>query len=269
MVGSSSRLGTKGRFFRNLWQIANLIHSQCRLAWGTHVNTWRGAWEVVSHDPRPNLGLIIDSFNAMAREYADPYSASGLQRGPVQSAAFLKRHLADLLATVPGEKIYLFQIADAGLPAPSSPASTPPSLESGIPRLQPWSRNCRLFPLETERGAFLPVPQYAATVLRTGYSGDLSLEVFNASLHEQGSQVPSEHARRGYVALEKLDATLAGKSLGFCLPERGTDSQAPADKEKRDDVHASSAHDLLTAKLHSALHNRSASPQQPTAIVQH
>jgi 4-hydroxyphenylpyruvate dioxygenase len=148
----------------------------------------------------------------MAREYANPYSASGLQRGPVQSAAFLKRHLAELMATVPGDKIYLFQIADAGLPAPSSPASTPPSLESGIPRLQPWSRNCRLFPLETERGAFLPVPQYAAAVLQTGYSGDLSLEVFNASLSETGIQVPIEHAERGYCALKKLDASLRSKS---------------------------------------------------------
>lgn len=176
---------------------------------------------MVSCFPRPNLGLIIDSFNALAREYADPYSSSGLQRGPTQSAAFLKQHLLDLGTTVPGDKIYLFQIADAGLPAPSSPASTPPSLESGIPRLQPWSRNCRLFPLEASRGAFFPVARYASAVLNTGYSGDLSLEVFNASLHGKGSQVPLEHAQRGYRALHKLEEAISRESRFFFCDMKG------------------------------------------------
>lgn len=156
--------------------------------------------------------MIIDSFNSLAREYADPYTPSGLQRSTSASASFLARHLADLVATIPGEKIFLFQIADAGLPAPSSPLSTPPPHDSGIPRLQPWSRNCRLFPMETQRGAFLPVAQYAKAVLATGYTGDLSLEVFNASLGDKGSQVPVEHAARGYTALTKLDKALQGES---------------------------------------------------------
>ena len=181
------------------------------------MNTWKQAWTCVNYEPRKNLGVIIDSFNSLAREYADPYSPSGLQRSPASSTAFLKAHLAELAATVPGDKIFLFQIADAGVPEPSSPLSTPPAEDSGIPRLQPWSRNCRLFPLETQRGAFLPVAQYGTAVLSTGYSGDLSLEVFNASLHKNDPHVPAEHASRGYTALTRLDGLIAGKQRSDSL----------------------------------------------------
>lgn len=189
----------------------------CRLSWGAHVNTWKQAWSCVNRRPRQNLGLIVDGFNSLAREYADPYSLNGLQRNAVASATFLKMHLAELRATVPGHKIFLFQIADAGMPPASSPLSRPPSPESGIPRLQQWSRNCRLFPLEKNRGAYLPVTQYARAVLATGYMGDLSLEVFNASLHLSDSDVPVEHAQRGIDSLRNLKSSLESSSEGELL----------------------------------------------------
>lgn len=169
----------------------------------------------MSRRPRSNLGLIVDGFNSLAREYADPYTPSGLQRSASASSVFLKRHLAELRTTVPGNKIFLFQMADAGLPPAGSPLSIPPSAESGIPRLQQWSRNCRLFPLETSRGAYLPVTQYARAVLATGYSGDLSLEVFNASLHDTDADVPRRHAVRGIESLRRLSAALCS-SEGTC-----------------------------------------------------
>lgn len=179
------------------------------------MNTWKQAWACVSRRPRSNLGLIVDGFNSLAREYADPYTPSGLQRSASASSVFLKRHLAELRTTVPGNKIFLFQMADAGLPPAGSPLSIPPPVESGIPRLQQWSRNCRLFPLETSRGAYLPVTQYARAVLATGYSGDLSLEVFNASLHHTDADVPRQHAVRGIESLRRLSGALSS-SEGTC-----------------------------------------------------
>lgn len=194
---------------------AYAFRSAHRLSWGAHVNTWRQAWACVNFRPRSNLGLIVDAFNSLAREYADPYTPSGLQRSPSASSVYLKRHLADLRTTVPGNKIFLFQIADAGLPPAGTSLAIPPSPESGIPRLQQWSRNCRLFPLETSKGAYLPVTQYARAVLATGYTGDLSLEVFNASLHLPDADVPRQHAVRGFESLKRLSAALSpseGKS---------------------------------------------------------
>jgi len=190
----------------------HLLLFRHRLSWGTHVNTWKQAWRCVSHTPRSNLGLIIDSFNSLAREYADPYNpnGTGLQRSPSASATFLAAHLQELSRTVPGNKIFLFQVADAARPPPGSVFSKPPS-DPSVPRLQPWSRNFRLFPLETDRGSFLPVDLYSQTVLKMGYQGDLSLEVFNASLSEKGDKVPEEHALRGYRGLEKLVKAVDGK----------------------------------------------------------
>lgn len=183
------------------------------------MNTWRQAWACVSRRPRSNLGLIVDAFNSLAREYADPYTPSGLQRSASASSVYLKRHLADLRTTVPGNKIFLFQIADAGMPPAGTSLAIPPPPESGIPRLQQWSRNCRLFPLEASKGAYLPVTQYARAVLATGYTGDLSLEVFNASLHAQSADVPQQHATRGFESLERLSAALTsseGESRRSC-----------------------------------------------------
>ena len=73
----------------------------------------------------------------------------------------------DLLNS-PGDQIYLFQIADAELVDPKTFAQAPP----GIPRLLPWSRSHRLYPME----GYLPVVDCVAAVLATGYRGPLSLE---------------------------------------------------------------------------------------------
>lgn len=73
--------------------------------------------------------------------------------------------------------------------------------DPSIPPLRPWSRSSRLFPLETDRGAYLPVDRFSDAVVRTGYKGPWSIEVFNDSLSEQKKEVPWEHAKRGFEGL--------------------------------------------------------------------
>lgn len=47
------------------------------------------------------------------------------------------------------------------------------------PRMS-WSRNCRLFAFETERGGYLPVVDIAKIIFqRLGYDGWMSLELFS------------------------------------------------------------------------------------------
>jgi 4-hydroxyphenylpyruvate dioxygenase len=68
-----------------------------------------------------------------------------------------------------------------------------------------WSRNCRLFYGESERGAYLPVKQVLETILvGLGWRGRISAELFSASLVEEGAGVPLEHARRASESWEKL-----------------------------------------------------------------
>ncbi|GAA5957287.1 hypothetical protein JCM8115_006943 [Rhodotorula mucilaginosa] len=172
------------------------------LSFATHRSQWQQAWEVVEYANRPNLGLCLDSFNALARDWADPYSPSGRRSDDVD--AQLERSMNELVQRVPGEKIFLYQVADAAF---MSPPMTPPT-DPSVPRLRPWSRSHRLFPLERSLGAYLPVDRFSDAVIATGYSGPWSLEVFNWSLNNEGKLVPQQHAERGMKGLH-LAATQA------------------------------------------------------------
>jgi 4-hydroxyphenylpyruvate dioxygenase len=77
-------------------------------AWGAHVNDYRDAWEIVRRANHPSIGVILDSFHALAPAF--PVSA---------------------IASIPADKIFLVQLADA------------PKL--GLDVLS-WSRHFRCFP---------------------------------------------------------------------------------------------------------------------------
>ncbi|CAI7630207.1 unnamed protein product [Penicillium pancosmium] len=159
------------------------------LSWATR-NTWSSSWEAVRFANRPNVGLILDAFNILAVEFADPYNPAGHGHS-----------LISLTATVPGDRIFFFQCGDAELMNPTT--FFPPS-DPKTPLLLPWSRSHRLYPLEQSQGGYMPVELVAAAVLATGYEGAISLEVFNASLNEPSDDVPSIHATRGMSGLKNL-----------------------------------------------------------------
>ncbi|KAJ5824760.1 hypothetical protein N7447_007100 [Penicillium robsamsonii] len=176
------------------------------LSWATR-NTWSASWEAVRFANRPNVGLIVDAFNILAVEFADPYNAAGHGRiypKLEESLDVLSGSLASLALTVPGDRIFFFQCGDAEL---MNPATFLPPTDRGTPALLPWSRSHRLYPLEQSRGGYLPVELVAAAVLATGYRGPISLEVFNASLNQPGQNVPMEHASRGINGLRLLCET--------------------------------------------------------------
>lgn len=92
---------------------------------------------------------------------------------------------------IDGEKIFFLQLADA------------PALSMDV---LSWSRHHRLFPGE---GAF-PLTQFLAHVLRAGYSGPLSLEVFNDTFRQTDVTRTAAHARRSLTWLADRTAALAG-----------------------------------------------------------
>src|SRR5580700_9694148 len=89
------------------------------LAWGRHVNDYRDAWEVVRRADHPSIGVILDSFHALAPAF------------PVTA-----------IQSIPADKIFLVQLADA------------PKL--GLDVLS-WSRHFRCFPGQGDLpvGAFM------------------------------------------------------------------------------------------------------------------
>ena len=173
------------------------------LSWAQR-NTWSASWEAVRMADRPNVGVVVDAFNVLAVEWADPYAAAGHGRifSTIEdSIRYLCVSLASLVASVPANKIFYYQIGDAELM--DTKTFHKPS-EPDTPELLPWSRGHRLYPLETSRGAYMPAELVTAAVLATGYSGPLSLEVFSNSLNVAGEHVPGDHAERGIVGLKKV-----------------------------------------------------------------
>jgi len=88
---------------------------------------------------------------------------------------------------IPGDKIFFLQLADA--PAVSMDVLS-------------WSRHHRLFPGE---GMF-DLGTFVAHVLRAGYTGPLSLEVFNDTFRQTEVRRTSVHALRSLAWVEDLAA---------------------------------------------------------------
>jgi 4-hydroxyphenylpyruvate dioxygenase len=139
------------------------------LAWGRHVFDHRDAWEIVRRADHPAVGLVLDSFHTLARRI-DP----------------------DSIRRIPGDRIFLVQVADA------------PLLDMDY---LSWSRHFRTMP---GQGA-LDVPGFLAAVAATGYDGYLSLEVFNDQFRAGSARQVAIDGRRSLIAA--LDQLRLGQPL--------------------------------------------------------
>ncbi|WP_314220940.1 bifunctional sugar phosphate isomerase/epimerase/4-hydroxyphenylpyruvate dioxygenase family protein [Streptomyces zaehneri] len=134
------------------------------LAWGRHVSTYDHAWRIVEAAGHPALGTCLDSFHILSRS-SGPKDLDGIE-------------------DIPGEKIFFLQLADAPL--------------LGMDVLQ-WSRHHRCFP---GQGGF-DVAGLVEHVLRTGYDGPLSLEVFNDVFRQAEAGPTAVDARRSLLILQE------------------------------------------------------------------
>ncbi|KAL7277108.1 hypothetical protein ACG7TL_008953 [Trametes sanguinea] len=193
-------------------------------AWGIHVNTWEHTWEVCKRVDRPNFGLCLDTFQICARAYADPTTADGLLRDPPAGSANtqLASSLRALSTTVPPEKIFYFQISDG------SRRATPDALrkaakEQGIDPLYAWSNAWRPLPYmdtvcpradKDSWGGYLPVADVCEAVLKTGWKGPWSYEVFyEEDMSREDSAIPAKWAKAAMSSHQLLVKEL--KKRGF------------------------------------------------------
>lgn len=188
----------------DLSQLAQLCSTKgCKVAyenwcWSTHAPTWKQVWELVKKVDLPNMGLCLDTFQAAGAEFADPTTPSGLiesvDRGTLETS--WQKSLAELAATVPADKIFLLQISDAYKMSPPLEATFD---ADGQPPRARWSHSHRPLPCN---GGYLPVQEYLDAVLRTGFRGWLSVEVFDP---EENQRSPNdEYTTAAMVSLKKL-----------------------------------------------------------------
>src|SRR6266478_6851182 len=130
------------------------------LAWGRAVNLYSQAWSIVKRANHPHLGVILDSFHTLSLR-DDP---SGI-------------------STIPGEKIFFMQLADAPLLA--------------MDVLQ-WARHYRNFP---GQGQF-DLENFFEQVLLAGYTGPMSLEIFNDLFREVPNRPTAVDAMRSLLYIE-------------------------------------------------------------------
>ena len=148
------------------------------LAWGRHVNDYRDAWEIVRRADHKSIGVILDSFHALAPAF------------PVTA-----------IESIPADKIFLVQLADA------------PKL--GLDVLS-WSRHFRCFPGQGD----LPVTDFMEAVLKTGYTGPLSLEIFNDQFRSGSAVRTATDGLRSLILLEdRLAETPANASTARLQPK--------------------------------------------------
>jgi 4-hydroxyphenylpyruvate dioxygenase len=180
------------------------------LCWSTRVDTWERCWEVVQRVDRPNFGMCLDTFNIAGRIYADPTAPSG--RTPDADEA-VRESIARMVAQVDVSKVFYVQVVDAErLSAPLVPGHA--FYNPDQPARMSWSRNCRLFYGEKDRGAYLPVKEIAWAFFHgIGFEGWVSLELFNRRMADEGAEVPEELAKRGAISWVKLQRDMGLKTV--------------------------------------------------------
>ncbi|KAK6949695.1 hypothetical protein Daesc_009779 [Daldinia eschscholtzii] len=171
------------------------------LCWGTRCDQWEQSWDIVQAVDRPNFGLCLDTFNIAGRIYADPSSPTGRTPNCDQAVG---DSIARLVTTVDVSKVFYVQVVDAArLAEPLVEGHK--FYDPDQPARMSWSRNCRLFYGEEERGAYLPVAQISRAIFQgLGFEGWVSMELFNQRMSDTDEIVPRELASRGAAAWMKL-----------------------------------------------------------------
>jgi sugar phosphate isomerase/epimerase len=178
--------------------------------WSSHAPDWKDVWRIVEQVDRDNIGLCLDTFQTAGGEWADPTTESGLV-DDVSKMELIHRFsisLETLSKTIPKDKIYLLQISDAyEVPEPLSKEAD----EQGLRPRGRWSHDFRPLPYN---GGYLPVVDVATAVLRTGFRGWFSYEVFDGGPDGKGKQQDLvSYAQTAYDVQQRLLANCAGKKF--------------------------------------------------------
>ncbi|CAA9962209.1 3-dehydroshikimate dehydratase [Pyrenophora teres f. maculata] len=185
--------------------------------WSTHAPNWKHVWNIVQQVDRPNIGLCLDTFQTAGGEWGDPRTASGLREDVSKDEldTRFQKSLEELSTTIPKDKIYLLQISDAyKVPQPFGVERDDAGL---LPRGR-WSHDFRPLPYN---GGYLPVVDVARAVLKTGFRGWFSYEVFDGGADGKATDVDIvAYARAARNVQNRLLAECAGQQVSEVLAAR-------------------------------------------------
>lgn len=176
--------------------------------WSTHAPTWGAVWDIVKAIDRPNVGLCLDTFQTAGSEWADPRSSDGLLQGisKAQLETQWKESMDKLSKTIPGTKIYVLQISDAYKP----PTPFEDVVKGGLRPRGQWSHDFRPMPYD---GGYLPIEDVARAVLKTGFRGYFSMEIFDSGPDGKGKDYElGPFAKKTMESMQRLFKNVAETS---------------------------------------------------------
>ena len=176
------------------------------VAWGTHIDTWQGTWEVVKRVNKPNFGLCLDTYHILARDWGDP-TIPGCKRPDADNR--LRQSLEELAREVDVKKVFYVQLGDAELLDQPLVEGHPFYNVDQLPRMA-WSRNARLFGWEEIGNGCLPLEPLVDVIFKTlKFTGYVSMETFSRHLFDEDPEVPNTFAARAMsswrTAMEKIE----------------------------------------------------------------
>jgi 4-hydroxyphenylpyruvate dioxygenase len=170
------------------------------VAWGTHIDTWQGTWDVVKRVNKANFGLCLDSYHIVARDWGDPV-VPGCKR--LDGDENLKRSLEELVREVDVNKVFYVQLGDAELLDQPLVKGHPFHDDDQLPRMA-WSRNARLFAWENGYNGCLPLESFLDAIFKgLKFEGYLSMETFSKDLFDDNPEVPNQFAARAMESWKK------------------------------------------------------------------
>ena len=131
------------------------------LAWGKYISDHRDAWEIVRRANHKHVGIILDSFHTLSK---------GIN--------------LDTITSIPKEKIFIVQIADA------------PKYSMD---LLFWSRHFRNMPGQGD----LKVSEFMEKLYDAGYYSWISLEIFNDLFRKDNRDLITKDGYRSLINLSK------------------------------------------------------------------
>lgn len=173
------------------------------LGWGTHVADWEESLRIVELVARDNFGLCLDTYHILARLWASPSNENGKRPG---GAAALNASIKRLL-DCPLGRIFYIQLSDAErCQPPLLPGHLAYAPQKDLSHS--WCSWGRLFPGETDEGAYLPMADIChAMLVQKSWHGWVSLEIFHRNMKNEAAN-PEHWAKRGRASWDRIWSSL-------------------------------------------------------------
>lgn len=169
------------------------------MSWSVRNDTWQHALYIKHRVGKENFKLCLDTYHILSKLWADCTEPDGKIPG---GDFALQMSLRESLRVLKPSDIGFVQLSDAQF---MDPPVTFSQLEAaGKHYGWYWSGCGRIFPLEKEHGAYLPMRDIVRTwLVELGWSGWVSMEVFHHSMNEE-DRGPEYWAKRGMESWRRV-----------------------------------------------------------------